>query len=254
MIPFRRYLILGLLAFAAALRAQGPAQPQIYRWKDSKGRLYITTTPPPSGATVLGLPPEQNTKAHEAPKPAPKPGPVQVTTPPNQPLTESQRGFWELLAQNLGTAREKGDRLALEAAADSIFQDSFWGNGLWVLPAFPFASLLLLLLLGWFLASGRKGASKLRFMAAFTVLGLVAAQVTLARFVYRAQAQRLTGNLMLLQLNLGGGKSLSPDHRLEMDGRLRALEEGTSPLSPPWKFVREASGMKEWLRQMVVDP
>jgi len=244
----------GLLGLNLAAQNPAPQQSQIYRWKDSRGRLYITTTPPPPGATVIGIPPEQNTKAPEVPKPSPKPGPVQLSAPPNQPLSESQRGFWELLAQSLGDARAKGDRVELEEAADRIFNDSFWGNGLWVLPVLPLASFLLLLLLGWLLASKMKGVAKGLVMLCFALLGLASVQVTLARFVYKAQVQRLTGNLMLLELNLGGGKSLSVDHKETLEARLRDLGEGTRASSLPWKYVRDAAAMKQALRQMVVDP
>lgn len=250
-----------LLTFAGVLsgprlhaQKPEPAPSQIYRWRDAKGKLYITTTPPPTGARDLGLPPEQNTKAPELPKPLPKPGPVRLSAPPNQPLSAAQRGFWELLAQSLGEARVKGDRMELEAAADRIFMDSFWGNGLWVLPALPLASLLLLLLLGWFLASRMKAAAKGLVMLLFTVLGLGAAQVALARFVYKAQVQRLTGNLMLLELNLGGGKSLSPDHKETLDARLKDLDDGAHAASLPWKYIQAALAMRQSLRQMVVDP
>ncbi len=234
--------------------APAPAPTQMYRWKDAKGKLYITTTPPPPGAKELGLPPEQNTKAPELPKPMPKPGPVQLSAPPNQPLSESQRGFWELLAQSLGDARAKGDRMELEAAADRIFNDSFWGNGLWVLPALPLASLLLLLLVGWLLASQLKGLMKGLVMLLFVALGLGAAQATLARFVFKTQVQRLTGNLMLLELNLGGGKTLSAQHKEALDARLKDLDDGTRPASPPWQYLRDAAALKLALRQMVVDP
>ena len=245
---------MGLPGLELHAQKQAPAQSQIYRWKDAKGRLYITTTPPPPGAREISMPPEQNTKAPELPKPFPKPGPVQLSAPPNQPLSESQRGFWELLAQNLGDARAKGDRMELEAAADRIFNDSFWGSGLWVLPALPLASLLLLVLLGWLLASRMKGVAKGLLMLFFVALGFGAAQVTLARFVFKTQVQRLTGNLMLLELNLGGGKSLSLEHKETLDARLRGLEHGTRATSLPWKYVRDAAAMKQALRQMVVDP
>lgn len=246
--------VVGLPGWNLHAQKPAPAQSQIYRWKDAKGRLYITTTPPPPGATAIGIPPEQNTKAPDLPKPLSKLGPVQLSAPPNQPLSESQRGFWELLAQSLGDARAKGDRMELEAAADRIFMDSFWGNGLWVLPALPLASLLLLVLLGWLLASRMKGVAKGLVMFFFVVIGFGAAQITLAQFVYKAQVQRLTGNLMLLELNLGGGKFLSPDHKENLDARLKALDDGTRAASFPWKFIREAAAMKEALRQMVVDP
>lgn len=238
------------------LQAQkpAPAQSQIYRWKDAKGKLYITTTPPPPGAQVLGIPPEQNTREPELPKPLPKPGPVQVSEPPNQPLSESQRGFWELLAQNLGDARAKGDRAELESAADRIFMDSFWGNGLWVLPALPLASLLLLVLLGWVAASRMKGAAKGLTMACFVAAGFGAAHVTMARLVFKAQVQRLTGNLMLLELNLGGGKALSPDHKEALNARLKSLDDGTRAGAFPWVYFQDAAAMKQMLRQMVVDP
>ncbi len=244
----------GLTGFHLDAQKPAPAPSQIYRWKDAKGRLYITTTTPPPGATLIGTPPEQNTKAPELAKSLPKPAPVQLSAPPNQQLTESQRGFWELLAQSLGDARAKGDRMELEAAADRIFMDSFWGNGLWVLPALPLASLLLVVLVGWLLASRLKGVKKLILMLPVVVLGFFAAQVTLARFVYKAQVQRLTGNLMLLELNLGGGKSLSVDHKELLDSRLRELDDGTHAVSLPWKYVQAALAMRQSLRQMVVDP
>jgi membrane-associated protease RseP (regulator of RpoE activity) len=245
---------LGLPGWRLDAQKPVPAQAQIYRWKDAKGRLYITTTPPPPGAKELGLPPEQNTRATEIPKPLVKPGPVQVSEPPNHPLSESQRGFWELLAQNLGDARTKGDRAELEAAADRIFNDSFWGNGLWVLPALPLATLLLLVLLGWVLASRMKGVAKGLVMLFFVILGVGAAQVTLARLVYKAQVQRLTGNLMLLELNLGGGKSLSADHKESLEAHIKDLGDGTRAGSLPWKYILDAAAMKQALRQMVVDP
>lgn len=249
-------LITGFGLPGSHLHAQkpAPAPSQIYRWKDSKGKLYLTTTPPPTGVKDMGLPSEQNTKAPELPKPLPKPGPVQLSAPPNQPLSDSQRGFWELLARSLGDARVKGDRMELEAAADRIFNDSFWGNGLWVLPALPLATLLLLVLLGWVLASRMKGFAKGLVMLIFALLGVGAAQVTLARFVYKAQVQRLTGNLMLLELNLGGGKSLSQDHKEILDSRLKDLDDGTHAASLPWKYVKAALAMRQSLRQMVVDP
>lgn len=238
------------------LRAQkpAPAPSQIYRWKDAKGRLNITTTPPPPGVKEMGLPPEQNTRAPEIQKLQPKPGPVQLAAPPNQPLSASQRGFWELLAQSLGDARLKGDRLELEAAADRIFNDSFWGNKLWVLPALPLASFLLLLLVGWLLASRTRGLLKGSVLLLAMLLGLGAGQVSMARFVFKAQVQRLTGNLMLLELNLGGGKTLSIQHKEILDARLKDLDGGTHALSPPWKYVQAAVAMRKALRQMVVDP
>lgn len=250
----RRILLLLILISGGALFAQAPAQQQIYRWKDSKGKLYITTTPPPPGALVLSMPPEQNTKAHDSAKSLPNLGPVKLSAPPNQALSETQRGFWQTLAQNLGDARAKGDRTALETTSDSIFTDSFWGNGLWVLTALPAASFLLLVLLGWLLATGLKGAMKGLTMVFFVGLGLVLADLALIQFVFKSQAQRLSGNLALLQLNLGGGKTLSPNHKEELEARVKALEAGTGFTSAPWKFPTEARALKSALREMVVDP
>ncbi len=244
----------GLNGLSLYAQKPAPAPSQIYRWEDAKGKLHITTTPPPPGAKEMGLPPEQNTKTSGLLKPLPKPGPEQISALPNQSRSESQWGFWELLAQRLGDARAKGDRVELEAAADRIFMDSFWGNGLWVLSALPLASLLLLVLLGWLLASRMKGAAKGLVLLFFVVLGFGAAQVTLARFVYKAQVQRLTGNLLLLELNLGGGKSLSLDHKKTLDARLRDLDAGSHAASLPWKYIQDAVVMKQSLRQIVVDP
>ena len=254
MLLFSAMAFLGLAGSRLAAQKPTPSPSQIYQWKDAKGKLHITTAPPPQGAKEIGLPPEQNTKAPELPKSLPKPAPVQLSAPPNQALSETQRGFWELLAQNLGDARVKGDRVDLEMAADRIFNDSFWGSGLWVLPALPLATLLLLVLLGWLLATRTKGVVKAAVMLLFLVLGFGAAQVTLARFVFKAQVQRLTGNLMLLELNLGGGKSLSPEHKEALDARLGELDRGTRAVSPPWKYVQAAFAMRQALRQMVVDP
>lgn len=250
-----RRLLLALMVFSSAcLCAQAPAPTRMYRWKDAKGKLYITTTPPPPGAIVLGMPPELNTKAPDTAKPPPGNGPVKLAAPPNQSLSEAQRGFWQSLAQNLGDARAKGDRAALEATADSIFQDSFWGNGIWVLPAIPAASLLLLVLLGWLIAAGFRGARKAIAVVFFILLGLLLADLSLIQFVFKTQFQRLGGNLALLQLNLGGGKTLTPDHKEDLDNRMKALEAGASLAAPPWKFPAEAQSLRATLREMVVDP
>ena len=239
----------GLLALALLVQPQ----PRTYYWRDAAGQTHITNTPPPSDAEILEPP--------QAPAVAPgKAGRPEVVRQSashggqRQALSLVQKQAWDALDQHLAKARAAGDRRTLEAVPESLIQDCLWGNGLWAMPILPVLSVLLMGLLGWWLALGLRTGTRIPMIAGFLLLGLAFGHLLLNAFLYNPQAARLRRNLELLEQHVGTGKALRPEHRVMLQQRYRALEEATSPIHPPWLFQKELKTLREAVKQVMVEP
>ena len=169
-------------------------------------------------------------------------------------LDPVQQQAWEALDQRLAMARAQGDHRTVEAVADSLIHDSLWGNGLWVLPLLPTLALLLMGLLGWWLALGLHLGPRLPLIAGFLALGLAFGHLLLNSFLYHPQANRLRQNLELLEDHMGRGRALPPEQRTLLQQRYQALEQAAEPLQPPWRFPREVKALRATLKQVMVEP
>jgi len=170
------------------------------------------------------------------------------------PLNPAQQQAWEALDQHLARARAEGNRGSLEAVSESLISDSLWGNGLWARPLLPVLSVALMGLLGWWLALGLRSGSRVPLVVGFLLLGLAAGQLLLNVFLYRPQALRLRQNLELLELHMGTGKALRPEHRAMLQQRYQALDQAADPLLPPWRFPAEVTTLREAMKQVMVEP
>ena len=252
--------LLLLLVLAPALaggqpRPQGaPAAPQVYRWKDDKGKIQMTNTPPPPGAVVLEAPPPP--MALEA-DPSPKLLVRQSQGGRSKPsdLSPGQKAAWEALDKALAEARRKGDRATLQAVASSLIRDSRWGSGLGFVALMPFVALALLSLLGWWVGFHLPRAHRLPLLGAFVLTGLVLGHLMLAHFLYRPQFFRLRLNLTFLTDHyLGGDLRLGPKNREALQAHWRALEAASAPSAPPWRFPAEVDALEETLKRVMVEP
>jgi len=232
----------------------GQAQPRTYYWRDAAGQTHITNTPPPADAELLEAPPppavEPGRPGHlELIRPsAVRGGPSEVE------LTPTQKQDWEALDKSLAQARSRGDHRTLEVVTDSLIHDCQWGSGLWIMPALPVVSILLLGLLGWWVALGLRPALHLPLVGGFLVLGFVFGHLLLNGFLYHPQALRLRQNLERLEHYRGASKPLRPEQQALLQQRYLALDQAAEPFSAPWRFPAEVQALREAMKQVMVEP
>ncbi|MBK7292338.1 MAG: DUF4124 domain-containing protein [Holophagaceae bacterium] len=232
----------------------GQPQPRTYYWRDAAGQTHITNTPPPPDAQVLEAPPPPAVEPGHGGRPevlrqsSGRDGRRQAQ------LSPAQQQAWEALNRRLAKARAEGDRPTLEAVANSLIHDCLWGNGLWAMPVAPILSVLLMGLLGWWLALGLRTGPKLPLVAGFILLGVGFGHMVLNAFLYHPQAARLRQNLELLEQNLGTDRPLRPEHRILLQQRYQALEQAAGPLQAPWRFPAEVKALRQALKQVMVEP
>lgn len=232
----------------------GQAQPRTYYWRDAAGQTHITNTPPPVDAEILDAPPPT---AVEPGRPVNldliRPSAVRGGQSPVE-LTPTQKQDWEALDRHLAQARSRGDLRTLGVVTDALIQDCLWGSGLWAMPALPVISVLLLGLLGWWVALGLRPGFQLPLVAGFLVLGLASGHLLLTIFLYHPQAVRLHQNLELLEHHMGTGKAPRPEQRRLLQQRYLALEKAAEPFSAPWHFPVEVKALREAMKRVMVEP
>lgn len=252
-------MTVGLMALALLVQppSQPKPQPRPYRWRDPAGQVHITTTPPPPDAEVLEAPQAPGVEMEQTLRPqiirqsasTNKDGHRQVT------LNPAQKEAWAALDQKLAEARAQGNRRILEAVTNSLIHDCLWGNGLWFMPVVPILSVLLMGLLGWWLALGLRTGPKIPLISGFLLLGLGFGHLLLNLFLYHPQATRLRQNLELLEHHLGTGKDLRPEYRALLQKRYLAMEQAADdPLQAPWRFPNEVKALHAAMTQVMVEP
>jgi hypothetical protein len=232
----------------------GPPPPRTYYWKDAAGQTHVTNTPPPADAEMLAAPPPPAVEPPRPPRPVPTSFLASRQDASQTQLTPEQRHNWEALEQHLAKARAAGDRQAMEAVADSLIHDCLWGHGLWIMPLAPLLAMLLMGLMGWWLALGLRMSSHLPLVGAFLGLGVVFGHLLLTTFLYHPQAMRLQQTLHRLESHLGSGHALRPESQLRLQQRYQALERSASPFQAPWRFPSEVEALRETLKQVMVEP
>lgn len=227
-------------------------QPQLYRWKDSKGREHVTNTPPPSGSTPLDVPPLENKKdSVQPPTSAPRPSPFPEKA---LGLSPKEAAFWQSLGPRLREARVKGDQRLLESAAQEVVNTALWGDGIWALTLLPLATLALLTLLGWWVGSGLRGLGGPTVTLIFFLTGLGLAHISLVRFVYGPQAQRLQRAGVALRAHLLEPATPPSAPFRDLQGDAAALDEALRFTAPPWRFPERVAVFTNTLRRVLVTP
>jgi hypothetical protein len=230
-------------------------QPRTYYWRDAAGQTHITNTPPPADAEILDPPPPPSV---ETGRPGARVVPIRQSDSRggSEPvvLNPAQQQAWSTLDAHLAKARSEGDRRTLEAVTDSLIHDCLWGNGLWAMPVLPLLSLLLMGLMGWWLALGLRADLRIPLVGGFLVLGLAFGHLLVGTFLYHPQSVRLRQNLELLELHMGTGRTLRPEHRTLLQQRYLALEQAAEPTKAPWRFPEEVRTLREVMKRVMVEP
>ena len=243
-------VIAGLLALALL----GQAAPRTYYWRDAAGQTHITNTPPPPGAEILETPPHPAVERGRVGRPDVVRQGTGLDGDRQEMLSSVQLQAWDALDQRLAKARSEGDHQTPVIVADSLISDCLWSHGLWAMPAAPLLAVVLMGLLGRWLALGLRAGLHAPLIAGFLLLGLALGQVLLNVFLYHPQAARLRQNLELLEQHLGSGRALRQDHQRLLEQRYRALEQAADPLRPPWQFPLEVRNLRAALKQVMVEP
>ncbi|GLH73570.1 hypothetical protein GETHLI_20720 [Geothrix limicola] len=246
----------GLLALVLLAQAHpaAPAQPRLYRWRDTAGQVHITTTRPPADAEILEGPQAPAVEPEKAIRPD-KVRRSEDRDGHRQPqLSPAQQQAWEAIDHRLTEARAGGDKQTIEAVADALFSHCLWGNGLWIMPAVPLLSVALMGLLGWWLALGLRSGPRIPLIAGFLLLGFGFGHLLLNLFLYQPQAVRLRQNLELLEHHLGTSRDLRDAQRTLLQQRYQAMEEAAEPLQAPWRFPAEVEALRAAMKQVMVEP
>lgn len=255
-LPLLALLALGL---GAAPRQGGaertPQAPRVYRWKDDKGKIQITNTPPPPGAELLSDPPPPLALEADRGERLVVRQSGRASRTKAADLTPEQVAAWEALDKAMAEARKQGNRRTLEAVVSLLIDQSRWSNGLGFVALLPLVALALMALLGWWIAYNLPRSQRRGVIAAFTFSGLVLGQILLSHFLYRPQFFRLRLNLTLLTDHyLGGDLRVGPKNRELLRERWAALEAATGPLNAPWRFPAEVGALEDTLKRVVVEP
>ena len=245
-----------MMAAAGLLVLALLGQPQLrtYYWRDAAGQTHITNTVPPSDAEILEPPPPPGVEPGKATRPEPVRQSASLGGHRPVVLNSVQEEAWDALNQHLAMARTEGDRRTLEGVADSLIHDCLWGSGLWAMPVVPLLSVVLMGLLGWWVALGLREGSQAPLVSGFLLLGLACGHLLLNVFLYHPQAVRLRQNLELLERHMGTGKALRPEYRTLLQRRYQALEQAAEPLQAPWRFPAEVRTLREAMKQVMVEP
>lgn len=257
----------GLLVAPAPMRAQVPpaahgqepatraSAPKVYRWKDEKGKIQITNTPPPPGAQVLEEPPPpMGLEADRGAKLLVRQSGASARSKPTD-LAPEQQAAWEALDKALGEARRRGNKATLEAVVSSLIHESRWSNGLGFVALMPLVALALMGLTGWWIAFNLPKSQRRPLIGAFTISGIVLGQLMLSHFLYRPQFYRIRLNLTLLtDFYLGGDLRIGPKNREAVQAHWTALDNASSPNAAPWRFPAEVNALEATLKRVVVEP
>jgi hypothetical protein len=251
-------LLLLALGLGAAPRQGGPERaqaPRVYRWKDDKGKMQITNTPPPPGAELLpDAPPPLALEADRGDRLVVRQS-GRAARAKATDLTPEQTAAWEALDKAMGDARKQGNRRTMEAVVALLIDQSRWSNGLGFVALLPLVALALMALLGWWIAYNLPRLQRQVIIGAFTLSGVVMGQILLSHFLYRPQFFRLQLNLTLLTDHyLGGDLRVGPKNREALRARWAALEAATDPLNAPWRFPAEVEALEDTLKRVVVEP
>ncbi len=229
--------------------------PQVYRWKDEKGNIQITNTPPPPGAELLTeAPPPMALEADRGDRLVVRQS-GRASRAKASDLTPDQVSAWEALDKAMGEARRQGHKKTLEAVVSLLIDNSRWSNGLGFVALMPAVALALMTLLGWWIAYHLPPFQRRILVGAFTFSGVVLGQILLSHFLYRPQFYRLRLNLTLLTEHyLGGDLRVGPRNREALAAHWEALDAASGPLSPPWRFPAEVEALEDTLKRVVVEP
>lgn len=232
----------------------GQQAPRTYYWRDAAGQTHVTNTPPPPNAEILEPPQPMAVEPAQAARP--EPVRQSASRGGHRPvvLNPAQQQAWAALDRHLAKARSAGDLRTVAAVTDSLVHDCLWGNGLWAMPAIPLLSVVLLALMGWWLAIGLHMASRIPLISAFMVLGLAFGHLLLNVFLYHPQAVRLRQNLELLEQYNGSGRPVRPELHLRLQQRYAALERAAEPVHLPWQFPGEVKALEALMQQVMVEP
>ncbi len=234
---------------------QSQSQSRTYYWRDASGQTHITNTSPPSAAELLDAPPPVAVEPGQAYE---RPVPIRQSAGRGDHsdivLTVAQQQVWSALDRELAKARATGDQRTLQAAGGYLIQDCLWGSGLWAMPLLPILSILLMVLLGWWLALGLPHRARLPLVLGFLGLGAAFGHLLLTVFLFHPQAVRLRQNLELLEYHSGLGRPLRAEQRSLLQAHYHALEAAADPLQPPWRFPSEVQKLRETVRQVMVAP
>jgi len=247
-------LALVLLLQAQGQELVGPPRPPVYRWKDRAGQSHVTTTVPPSNATIIEILTHENAVKEADIEDAAIPiTPEEFRNQIESALGEKTIDYWHGIDKSFYDARQSKDADESIGTVDIVIKEALWGNRLWAISLLPLVIITICLLLAWWMCVGLSKPIKTLIWIAFGLVGLLLSHVCLNGLLYRVQAKRMDFVLSVMPHYLGGYVELSPDNQQAIRLHVEALSKTASPLSPPWAFSVEIHRVRQTLQRVVLE-
>jgi len=244
-----------MIALVLTLLLQAQGQESVYRWKDSAGRLHVTTTVPPINANILEVLTHRNLAGTTMS------GSDNTTLTPEElriqmelAMGEDTIKYWHNIDKSFYAARQSGNNAESLKTLDDILSDVLWGDGLWAISLLPLLVIAISLLIAWWISTGLSKLARTLVWSGFVFAGLFLSHIGANRALYRPQAKRLDFMLSVLPNYLGGYIRVKPDNQRAIRNHVEALPKTVTPLSPAWIFPIEIHRIRQTLRRVVLDP
>ncbi|MDR0498107.1 MAG: hypothetical protein LBH03_00025 [Holophagales bacterium] len=248
-------LVLTLLLQAQSQELVGPPQPSVYRWKDSAGKLRVTTTAPPVNATVIEVLTHNSTVEAMVIKEEVIPVTLEKLRSQMESTMEKETiNYWHSIDKLFYAAKQSGNNAESLKTIDAILKKTLWGDGLWAISLLPLVIMAISLLIAWWVCTGLQKPAKTLVWAGFAFAGLLFSHIAMNSAIYRPQAKRLDFMLSMVPNYLGGYIQVKPDNQQAIRSHVEALPKTITPLSPAWIFPMEIYHIRQTLQRVVLDP
>ncbi|MCL1894340.1 MAG: hypothetical protein FWG02_08925 [Holophagaceae bacterium] len=253
----------GLEPKSTAQQVQGQEQterprPPTYYWRDRAGQMKITTSVPPPNATIIRVVRDQVLVIEEEFEEIEvRPTPEEIRAEMEVAFDEKTVLYWHNVDDSFYKARLSSNTQELSNTMNTLFQDSLWGNGIWILIFLPFVIMAISMLLAWmtcYTIRSTRLATKSLVWILFTLASASCAHVVLQYTLHRPQAKRIDFMLSMIPHYLGGYIEAKPDNLQAIRLHIDNLLEATEPTIPFWVFLQELDATKQTLDQVVLDP
>jgi hypothetical protein len=239
-------------ALALALQGQqmvGPPPPDLYRWRNSRGQVHVTSTLPPPGAVVIETLHSDSVDG-EATR-ALGPTPEEMRAGLESVLKAETVAYWHGIDESFSKARQSGDPKGQLRALDDVLATALLGNGLWVAPLIPAVLAAVCALLAWWSGFGRPSRARAVIWAGSAITCLFLSHICIQVAVHVPQARRLDLALSMLPHYIGDYAQIGPEGALAIAGHVEALSNASSPAAATWAFPLEVRRARRTFTELI---
>jgi hypothetical protein len=219
--------------------------------------MYVTTTVPPANAVIIETTHHNLTETELEELVVLGPTQEELRAEMESVLSAETVSYWQNIDKSLLSARSSGNLAEPHGTIDAVFNDTLWGDGLWILTLLPVAIMGVFLFSAYWICIGLPKTTKALVWTLFSLLGLLLSHVGMHRSLYLPQAKRLDFMMSMMPHYLGGFPEIKPSNLQAMSDHAEALliaADPMAPMTPTWVFPLEIYRARNTLRSVAADP